>query len=112
METMESPATMTDNHEVGDKEENNGSEAYFDEVMLVIMKRVQWRLQSSTESVIMNKAETGESSLDDTVAVPAKEVAWGLASPTSCTTSIEMPLSSSAHQPPSDLGETVHSSHC
>ena len=27
----------------------------------------------------MNKAETGESSLDDTVAVPAKEVAWGLA---------------------------------
>ena len=40
-ETMESPATMTDNHEVGDKEENNVSEAYFDEVMLVIMKRVQ-----------------------------------------------------------------------
>ena len=78
---MESPATMTDNHEVGDKEENNVSEAYFDEVMLVIMKRVQWRLQSTTESVIMNKAETGESSLDDTVAVPAKEVAWGLPSP-------------------------------
>ena len=104
---------MTDNHEVGDKEENNVSEAYFDEVMLVIMKRVQWRLQSTTESVIMNKAETGESSLDDTVAVPAKEVAWGLPSPTSCTTSIEMPpSSSSAHQPPSDLGETVHSSHC
>ena len=74
---MESPATMTDNHEVGDKEENNVSEAYFDEVMLVIMKRVQWRLQSTTESVIMNKAETGESSLDDTVAVPAKEVTWG-----------------------------------
>ena len=70
---MESPATMTDNHEVGVKEENNVSEAYFDEVMLVIMKRVQWRLQSTTESVIMNKAETGESSLDDTVAVPAKE---------------------------------------
>ena len=109
---MESPATMTDNHEVGDKEENNVSEAYFDEVMLVIMKRVQWRLQSTTESVIMNKAETGESSLDDTVAVPAKEVAWGLPSSTSCTISIEMPPSSSAHQPPSDLGETVHSSHC
>ena len=88
---MESPATMTDNHEVGDKEENNVSEAYFDEVMLVIMKRIQWRLQSTTESVIMNKAETGESSLDDMVAVPAKEVAWGLASPTSCTTSIKCP---------------------
>ena len=44
----------------------------------------------------MNKAETGESSLDDTVAVPAKEVAWGLPSPTSCTTSIEMPPASSA----------------
>ena len=40
-ETMESPATMTDNHEVGDKEENNVSEAYFDEVMLVTMRRVQ-----------------------------------------------------------------------
>ena len=60
----------------------------------------------------MNKAETGESSLDDTVAVPAKEVAWWLPAPTSCTTSIEMSPSSSAHQPPSDLGETVRSSHC
>ena len=38
---MESPATVTDNHEVGDKEENNVSEAYFDEVMLVTMRRVQ-----------------------------------------------------------------------
>ena len=39
-ETMESPATMTDNHEVGDKEENNVSEAYFDEVTMT-MRRVQ-----------------------------------------------------------------------
>ena len=35
---MESPA---DNHEVGDKEENNVSEAYFDEMMLLTMRRVQ-----------------------------------------------------------------------
>ena len=37
-ETMESPATMTDNHEVRVKEENNVSQAYFDEVMLVTMR--------------------------------------------------------------------------
>ena len=35
---MESPATMTDNHEVRVKEENNVSQAYFDEVMLVTMR--------------------------------------------------------------------------